>query len=102
MRRPSPWSAIMRGVIAGLAGALAQDLFFAATKKLAPAPKRAFTPPEQQQKDEMPTQTVARRVVEDLMQRGPLDDDEKETGGKIVHYGFGALWGAAYGLTAGT
>jgi hypothetical protein len=80
-------------------GALAQDVFFALTKKLAPVtPKDVFDPPEPEQRTETATQTVARRVVEDVLERGPLT--RKERAGRLVHYAFGATWGGAYGLLA--
>ena len=99
MRRKTPIRALLEGVVAGVVGAGVQTLFFRATAKLAPAPpKQAFRPPEPQQADEDALQTVARRAVEGLAQRGPLDARDKERAGQIVHYGFGAAWGGLYGL----
>jgi hypothetical protein len=97
----SPLRALGAGLVAGALGSLAQNLFFAATKSVAPKPpKDAFTPPEPEQADETATQTVARRAVRDLAQR-PIDHEKKQLGGELVHYGFGAGWGALYGLTLG-
>jgi uncharacterized membrane protein YagU involved in acid resistance len=101
MSRLSPLGAVCGGVVAGLVGCLAQDLFFALTKKIAPAaPRDVFEPPEPGQFEEFPTQTVARRVVEDFLERGPLLN--KARGGRIVHYAFGSSWGSAYGVVAST
>ena len=101
MRPPSPLQALSLGLLAGLAGCVAQDLFFALTKRIAPrTPKDAFDPPEPEQDTETATQTVARRAVEKLARRGPLRD--KARAGRIVHYGFGSSWGGAYGLVAGS
>jgi uncharacterized membrane protein YagU involved in acid resistance len=101
MSRRSPLGALCTGLIAGFAGALAQSLFFAATRKLAPAPSPdAFTPVEPEQQNEMPTQTVARRVTEHLARRGPLE--HPNAAAQAVHLGFGSAWGALYGLAAGT
>jgi uncharacterized membrane protein YagU involved in acid resistance len=89
----------LRGVAAGLAGAVAQDIFFAVTKKLAPAPaKDVFAPPEIEQEGEMPTQTVARRLVEGLAVRGPLQHEALS--GQVVHHAFGTAWGGVYGIVA--
>jgi hypothetical protein len=94
-----PLEALVYGAIAGAVGSLAQNLFFKATRKVAPTPPEdAFDPPEAEQASEQPTQTVARRVVEDLMERGPISDEQKEESLAIVHFPFGSAWGAAYGL----
>jgi hypothetical protein len=99
MRRPSPLGSLVFGALAGAAGSLVQNLFFKATAKAAPKPPEgAFEPPEAEQRGEQPTETVARRVVEDLAARGPVDDETKKRGNAVVHYTFGSLWGAAYGL----
>jgi uncharacterized membrane protein YagU involved in acid resistance len=97
----SPLAALTEGLVAGLAGALAQDLFFAITKRFAPKPPAdAFAPPELAQRDETATQTVARRVVEGLAQRGPLKHET--LAGDLVHYAFGGAWGGLYGIAAGS
>lgn len=101
MSRRSPLGALCAGLAAGFAGALAQSLFFAATRKVAPAPSPdAFTPVEPEQRSELPTQTVARRVTEQLAQRPPLEHPQGAA--QAVHLGFGSAWGALYGLAAGT
>jgi hypothetical protein len=95
----SPLGALLSGLVAGAIGSLAQSLFLSATKKLAPAnPEHAFAAPEPQQREETPTQTVARRFVEGFMAR-PIA--HKELGGQLIHYGFGAAWGGVYGLVHG-
>ncbi len=97
----TPLRALTDGAIAGAAGSLAQDLFFAATARWQPHERPAgFVPPEPEQKEEQPTETVARRLVEDLAQAGPLPPERKALGGRMVHYGFGAAWGALYGAAA--
>lgn len=97
----SPLGAFCAGLAAGFAGALAQNLFFAATKKLAPvSDPHAFTPAEPEQQNEMPTHTVARRLTEQLARRGPLE--HPQAAAQAVHLAFGSAWGALYGLTAGT
>lgn len=93
----TPAGVLVRGFLAGVAGSLVQDAFFALTKKLAPAPpSNAFAPPEPEQRQERETETIARRFVEKLMARGPLV--HKKVAGQVVHYAFGGAWGAAYAL----
>ncbi len=97
----SPLGAFAAGLAAGFVGALAQNLFFACTKKLAPpAATHAFEPVEPEQQHELPTQTVARRVTEQLARRGPIESPR--VAAQMVHLAFGSAWGGAYGLAAGT
>lgn len=99
--RMTPLGALARGVVAGAVGSAVQTLFFRATRRITPSsPEGVFQPPEEEQREEQATQTVARRFVEDFVQRGPLRD--KERGGKIVHEAFGAAWGGVYGLIRGS
>lgn len=101
MNRWSPLTAVCCGVAAGFVGCLAQDLYFALTKRLTPSGETdAFEPPEPEQADEAPTQTIARRVIEDLAQRGPLVS--KSRAGRLTHYTYGSAWGGVYGVIAGT
>jgi hypothetical protein len=101
MSRRSPLGAFCAGLAAGFAGALAQNLFFAATRRVAPAASPdAFNPVEPEQRNEMPTHTVARRVTEQLARRGPLE--HPQAAAQAVHLGFGSAWGALYGLAAGS
>lgn len=101
MSRSSPLAAFCGGIVAGFVGSVAQSLFFAATKKITPAPAPdAFEPVEPEQRDEMPTQTIARRAKEQLLQRGPLQ--HKDAAGQLVHLAFGSAWGGVYGLVAGS
>ena len=99
MRRKTPVRALLEGIVAGAIGAGVQSLFFRATAKIAPKPpKGAFRAPEPEQANESALETMARRLVEDLAQRGPLDATRKARLGEAVHYGFGAGWGGLYGL----
>jgi hypothetical protein len=99
-RAPSPLGALARGLLAGAAGAGLQSLFFRATRNWAPEP----TPvrPEDSRpslgETESGLEAMGRRLVEDLMQRGPLGEAEKRRVATAVHYFFGAAWGGLYGL----
>lgn len=99
MKRKDPFGAALAGAAAGAVGSLAQEGFFAATSTLAPEPpKGVFRPPDPLQREEQAVETVARRAVEGLLQRGPLA--HKHAAGEAVHYAFGAAWGSLYGLLA--
>ena len=94
----SPIAAITRGLVAGVVGSAIQNLFFRLTARFAPAPPSdAFQPPEPDQVGETPAQTAARRLAS-LGGRGPLSARAKVRGARLVHYGFGSLWGAVYGI----
>lgn len=95
----TPLGALGRGLVAGAAGSDVIDLFFRLTRRIAPGPPSGFEPPEPVQKEEQPTETIARRLAEGLMQRGPLEARVKARAGTAVHYAYGAAWGGLYGLT---
>src|SRR5207248_7512769 len=95
-KSPTPLGAFVRGLAAGALGAAAQSLFFMATRRWAPTPTRLprqLRTPEQKAQSESSVETVARRTVEGLMKRGPLEDADKARAGSAVHYLFGAAWG---------
>ena len=102
MTKVTPLGAVGRGLAAGAVGAWAIGRFFKLTGTLAPAPPQDFEPPDEIQKKEEPTHTVARRGVEGFLRAGPLDDATKAKLGQAVHFGFGAGWGALYGLVRET
>jgi len=100
-KSPTPLGAFVRGLAAGALGAAAQSLFFMATRRWAPTPTRLprqLRKPEQKAQSESSVETVARRTVEGLMKRGPLEDADKARAGSAVHYLFGAAWGGVYAL----
>jgi hypothetical protein len=95
---PTPLGALARGLAAGAAGSAVQNLFFQATRTIAPGtPRGVFAPPEPEQLEESETQTIARRFVEGFMHR-PLSPAGEARGATVVHYAFGAALGGAYGL----
>jgi hypothetical protein len=103
MRQPrrfeTPLGALGSGLLAGLAGTAATGAFMTATRRLAPSlPPGRFTPPEPEQAHELPTETMARRLVEGQAHRGPLGPVRKRRLGRLLQLGFGARWGVLYGL----
>lgn len=101
MEQVTPLGAVARGMAAGAIGSKLMDYGMGAASKLAPPPSE-FQPPEQIQNEETPTQTVARRLVEDMAKRGPLSPEAKKRAGTAVHYGFGSGWAVLYALAAET
>lgn len=100
-RAPSPFGALLRGLVAGAIGAGIQSLFFKATASLAPEPTKlppGVGKPEPEAQKESSLETIARRLAEGMMQRGPLQGDAKTRAASVVHYSFGALWGGLYAL----
>ena len=100
-KTPSPLGAVVRGMIAGAIGAGVQSLFFKATARWMPKPTRLspeLRKPEPEAKDESALETVSRRSIEGLMQRGPIAPETKAAGGRAIHYLFGAAWGGVYAL----
>jgi uncharacterized membrane protein YagU involved in acid resistance len=98
-RAKQPIAAVAQGLVAGAFGAAMQTVFFKVTSRITPRPPEgAFTPPDPQQKNELETETVARRVVTGLMRKQAPSRKSLAREGQAVHYGFGALWGVAYAL----
>ena len=100
-KAPTPLGALARGLLAGAIGAGVQSLFFLTTRRWAPEPTRpppGAAGPEPEAHDETNLQTVARRLTEDMMQRGPVSPERKTRAASAVHYFFGAAWGGLYGL----
>lgn len=96
----SPLGAVARGAIAGVIGSAVMNVFFKLSPQITPkTPPDAFVPPDPEQRGEGPLETVSRRLVEGFMRRGPLDEAAKERLARAMHYGLGAGWGVAYGLT---
>ncbi|GAC1339057.1 MAG: hypothetical protein NVS2B9_06250 [Myxococcales bacterium] len=98
---PSPFGILLRGLVAGAAASLAQNLFFGATARIAPAPTKVppqLGKPEPQARKENGLETVSRRLVDNMMKRGPLEGDRKQRVATAIHYGFGAVWGGVYAL----
>lgn len=98
---------LVRGILAGVAGGLAASWVmneFSTTvgQKLSEAVE---TPAEQQQlkqqsDGEDATMKAADRIVETVTGGRHLSHEQREKGGPIVHYGFGALMGGIYGALA--
>lgn len=109
---------VVRGVVTGIAAGIAATLIMDQFQKLTSAGKKAAEKQirlarheseeaierDQQQKEqeagkqEGSTEKVARKIAEVAGKEIP--PDEKKKAGQAVHYAFGTLMGAFYGVTA--
>jgi uncharacterized membrane protein YagU involved in acid resistance len=97
----SPLLCIIAGAASGALASGAQSLFFRLTAPLQPQTQPVvFNPPEEKQIGEREVETVARRLSEGVVKTKPLSKERKKRLGTLVHLGFGAAWGAIYGLLA--
>jgi len=98
MAYQSPLSAIIKGAIAGAAGTFVMGEAMARVPELLeraghPLPK---SPPGPAAPDS-PTEEVAERLAEGLAQ-DEIDEQTKAAAGQVIHWTYGAAWGAAYGV----
>lgn len=87
--RPSLWRGALAGLAAGLVASAAMDLFQRGLARLS----------DSDSDGEPATEQVADRISE-AVAGAPLHDASKPLGGEAVHYAFGALLGAGYGVIA--
>lgn len=98
MRHLSPLRALGTGFLAGVVGSGVQSIFFRLTHGMRPeSPRGAFIPQDPRQRNEAPTQTIARRFYEDFMQAGSLAPRAYGRSAAFVHYAYGGCWGGLYG-----
>lgn len=95
----SPLSAIVKGAAAGAAGTYLMGEAMSRAPQLL---RQRFgyelpKPPPGPAAPDTPTEAVAERLAEGLAQH-ELDDDEKSQAGQVIHWSYGAAWGAAYGV----
>jgi len=88
--RPDPLRGLVAGLAAGLVASLAMELAQQALSSLQSAPSGGGEPATEQAADKVSKAVTGHEVAK----------ADKEASGRAVHYGFGALLGAGYGLTA--
>jgi hypothetical protein len=95
--------ATLIGTVSGLAASWMMNQYWAVTSRLEQAASSPNSQQNQQQQEqrqhapENPTVKVADTVSRQVLHRG-LRQSEKEPAGAAVHYAFGAVTGAVYGL----
>lgn len=103
------WKGYVLGLCGGLAGVCAMNAFMTKTtpyfEKMAEAQQTKETPDEsmslvgkQQKGDESATEAVGRILYNKAAGEEPKSKELKKTLGEIVHWGYGAKMGAAYGF----
>lgn len=101
----TPLSAAVRGAVAGAAGTAAMDLVWYRRYKKEGGQGSfmdfEYTPPQSSWDDAPAPAHVARRVGEGFLQE-EIPPEKAGALTSLVHWTYGALWGAAYGLAAGS
>ncbi len=91
--RPSPAGAVIRGLLAGAVGTGVMTAYQLAVAKARDSGS-----------SDTPAQ-VGKRIIEGVLQRGPVTDDQMEALNNAMHVAYGTSWGVLYGLarsSAGT
>lgn len=97
-REESPLSVTVKGAVAGLAG----TVVITAAMKGAPVLMKQLgmenqkPAPSSQQKKE-PTAELAGKVARGVLDT-PIDERTKQAAGQVIHWAYGAGWGALYGI----
>ncbi|MGI8624642.1 MAG: hypothetical protein ACR2NB_14455 [Solirubrobacteraceae bacterium] len=89
MPTQSPLGAVIKGLLAGAAGTGVMT-----------AAQTAYYKAMDVEPSDTPAQ-VGKRVIEGVLQRGPVPDDQMEALNNRMHWGYGTSWGVLYGLAAG-
>jgi hypothetical protein len=98
----SPLSAIVKGALAGAAGTYVMGEAMSRVPRLLEQAGRPLPPsPPGPTAPDSPTEEVAERLVEGVAEE-PIDEEAKATGGQLVHWSYGAGWGAAFGVLQGS
>jgi hypothetical protein len=94
----------LAGAVAGLAGAWTMNQYSAVSQKVQDAWKKSAHQPEQNDPQSTSDQDDATMKVADrlssLFTHRSLTKEQKQKAGPIVHYAFGAILGAFYGVLA--
>jgi len=103
----SPLAVVAKGAIAGLAGTAAITM---AMKRgpdllqqlgLAPSQSPAAEAQKIAESAGEPTEKLAEKVTTGVLDR-PIEEETRRVAGQAVRWGYGAAWGALYGLLQGS
>ncbi len=84
----------VHGTVAGIVGTVVMEQ---AANLLYRFEKPEKKKQEEEIRHESPYDTMARRITEDLL-KVKLADEDRAILGQLLHWGYGAGWGALYGL----
>ena len=94
----SPLTVIIKGAIAGAAGTAAMGAAMErAPKVLESMGVQVPTPPPGPTAPDSPPEALAERVAEGVAEQ-PMGPQAKATAGQVMHWGYGAAWGAYYAV----
>lgn len=101
-RHESALEVAAKGAAAGLVGTAVLSVVMPRLPQLLqqiglgdePAPQPQNSAKKEQ---EGPTEKLAEKVAEGVFDK-PIDDDTKKAVGQAIHWGYGAAWGAFYGI----
>lgn len=97
----SPLAVIVKGALAGAAGTAVMSAFMERApelmERIGMGSSEPPAPPEEPKAPSSPTEELAERVTE-----GELAADERAAAGQAIHWGYGAAWGAYFGVMQST
>src|SRR5438105_4149602 len=100
-RKESPLEVAMKGSVAGLIGTAVITVAMKGTPVIMqrlgvpqPEPK---TPEAKQKAAGEPTEKLAEKLSTGVFEQ-PIEEDTKEAAGQVIHWSYGAAWGALYGI----
>jgi uncharacterized membrane protein YagU involved in acid resistance len=101
-KRPSSSKGVLAGLIAGAVGSWVMNGFQAALGKLQSAAQHAGQSEagssQGDAEEQEPANIKAAAAISKTVFRHELKSEQKSTAGSVVHYSFGAVVGAGYGL----
>jgi hypothetical protein len=103
----SPLAVVMKGAVAGLAGTAAITMAMKRTPQLlqqlglAPSQSPAAEAEKIAESAGQPTEKLAEKVTTGVLDR-PIEEDARGVAGQVIHWGYGAVWGAFYGMVQGS
>lgn len=99
--KESPLSATVKGVAAGLAGTVSMTVAMQYTPTILRELGVDAPEPPASAKKGKPVEQLAGKVARGVFDTR-LDKEGKQVGGQVIHWGYGAGWGALYGIVQST
>jgi len=107
-KHDTPIVAVVKGALAGVAGTAAITLAMQVTPAVfervglaLPKPERPMRRKAYQPGPNTPTQELAEKVSEGILEM-PLPEEPKVEAGEAIHWAYGAGWGVFFGVLAGS
>ncbi len=107
-RHDTPLAAVVKGVLAGVAGTAAITVVMQVTPTVfervglsLPKPERPMMRKAYEPGPNTPTQELAEKVSEGILEK-PLAEKPKAEAGEAIHWAYGAAWGVFFAIFAGS